>query len=309
MTPKINWSLTPIDLGEVDYLQTYEAMQNFTAERTPETSDQLWLCEHPAVYTQGLAGRAEHIFNPGTIPVVQTNRGGQVTYHGPGQVVAYPLMDLKRAGYFIKEYVYRIEEAVIRTLLHFGVTGHRVAGAPGIYVRLDDPGSHALLPQRPVKKDVLQDEEVVIPGQAVVIPGQAVVIPDQAVVIPGLTRDPVPREHWIAGAETPDPGSSPGQALIRGRNDSSRRQLVTAPPKPDFTGLGKIAALGIKVSRNCTYHGVALNVAMDLEPYSRINPCGYAGLQTVDLSTIGVHVGWAEAADILGQRLASQLEP
>jgi lipoyl(octanoyl) transferase len=225
-------------------------------------------------------------------------------------------MDLKRAGYFIKEYVYRIEEAVIRTLLHFGVTGHRVAGAPGIYVRLDDPGSHALLPQRPVKKDVLQDEEVVIPGQAVVIPGQAVVIPgqavvipDQAVVIPGLTRDPVPREHWIAGAETPDPGSSPGQALIRGRNDSSRRQLVTAPPKPDFTGLGKIAALGIKVSRNCTYHGVALNVAMDLEPYSRINPCGYAGLQTVDLSTIGVHVGWAEAADILGQRLASQLEP
>jgi lipoyl(octanoyl) transferase len=309
MTPKINWSLTPINLGEVDYLQTYEAMQKFTAERTPETSDQLWLCEHPAVYTQGLAGRAEHIFNPGTIPVVQTNRGGQVTYHGPGQVVAYPLMDLKRAGYFIKEYVYRIEEAVIRTLLHFGVTGHRVAGAPGIYVRLDDPGSHALLPQRPVKKDVLQDEEVVIPGQAVVIPDQAVVIPGQAVVIPGLTRDPVPREHWIAGAETPDPGSSPGQALIRGRNDSSRRQLVTAPPKPDFTGLGKIAALGIKVSRNCTYHGVALNVAMDLEPYSRINPCGYAGLQTVDLSTIGVHVGWAEAADILGQRLASQLEP
>ena len=302
MTPKINWSLTPINLGEVDYLQTYEAMQKFTAERTPETSDQLWLCEHPAVYTQGLAGRAEHIFNPGTIPVVQTNRGGQVTYHGPGQVVAYPLMDLKRAGYFIKEYVYRIEEAVIRTLLHFGVTGHRVAGAPGIYVRLDDPAGHAVLEQRPVKRDVIRDEEVVIPDQAVVIP-------DQAVVIPGLTRDPVPREHWIAGAETPDPGSSPGQALIRGRNDSSRRQLVTAPPKPDFTGLGKIAALGIKVSRNCTYHGVALNVAMDLEPYSRINPCGYAGLQTVDLSTIGVHVGWAEAADILGQRLASQLEP
>jgi lipoyl(octanoyl) transferase len=218
-------------------------------------------------------------------------------------------MDLKRAGYFIKEYVYRIEEAVIRTLLHFGVTGHRVAGAPGIYVRLDDPAGHAVLEQRPVKRDVIRDEEVVIPDQAVVIPDQAVVIPDQAVVIPGLTRDPVPREHWIAGAETPDPGSSPGQALIRGRNDSSRRQLVTAPPEPDFTGLGKIAALGIKVSRNCTYHGVALNVAMDLEPYSRINPCGYAGLQTVDLSTIGVHVGWAEAADILGQRLASQLEP
>ena len=288
MTRKINWSLTPINsinLGKVDYLPTYEAMQNFTAQRTAETPDQLWLCEHPAVYTQGLAGRAEHIFMPGSIPVVQTNRGGQVTYHGPGQVVAYPLIDLKRAGYFIKEYVYRIEEAVIRTLLHFGVTGHRVTGAPGIYVRLDDPAGHAMLAQRPVKKDVIRDEEVVIPEEAV--------IPEQA-VIPGLTRDPVPREHWIADQV---------------RNDSSRRQLVTVLPKPDFTGLGKIAALGIKVSRNCTYHGVALNVAMDLEPYSRINPCGYAGLQTVDLSTIGVHVGWAEAADILGKRLASQLEP
>ena len=277
MTPTINWSLTPINLGKVDYLPTYEAMQKFTAERTAETPDQLWLCEHPAVYTQGLAGRTEHIFNPGTIPVVQTNRGGQVTYHGPGQVVAYPLMDLKRAGYFIKEYVYRIEEAVIRTLLHFGVTGHRVAGAPGIYVRLDDPAGHAMLAQRPVKKDLVPNEELVIP--------------EEEVVIPGLTRDPVPREHWIAG---------------QARNDKPTGAAITAP---NFTGLGKIAALGIKVSRNCTYHGLALNVAMDLEPYSRINPCGYAGLQTVDLSTIGVHVGWAEAADILGQRLASQLEP
>jgi len=253
MTTKINWSLTPINLGKVDYLPTYEAMQKFTAERTAETPDQLWLCEHPAVYTQGLAGRAEHIFNPGTIPVVQTNRGGQVTYHGPGQVVAYPLMDLKRAGYFIKEYVYRIEEAVIRTLLHFGVTGHRVAGAPGIYVRLDDPAGHAVLAQGPKKLGA---------GK--------------------LGSDPAAQRN----------GSDP---FFSGQ--------------PNFTGLGKIAALGIKVSRNCTYHGLALNVAMDLEPYSRINPCGYAGLQTVDLSTIGVHVGWAEAADILGQRLASQLEP
>ena len=224
-------SLEIQQLGRIDYLPTYEAMQVFTAARTPETPDELWICEHPPVYTQGLAGKAEHVFNPGTIPVVQTNRGGQVTYHGPGQVVAYPLLDLKRAGYFIKEYVYRIEEAVIRTLAHWGVTGHRVAGAPGIYVRLDDPGSHALLPQRPSK-------------------------------------------------------------------------LV-----PNFEGLGKIGALGIKVSRNCTYHGVALNVAMDLEPFSRINPCGYAQLQTVDLSTIGVSVGWTEAADVLGHKLATYLAP
>lgn len=222
-------------LGLVDYLSTYNAMQSFAAARTQATTDQLWLCEHPPVYTLGLAGKAEHVLDPGQIPVVQTNRGGQVTFHGPGQIVAYPLLDLRRAGYFIKEYVYRIEEAVLRTLLHFGVTGHRVAGAPGIYVRLDDPTGHALLAQRPM-----------------------------------------PANH---------------QAM------------------PDFTGLGKIAALGIKVSRNCTYHGVALNVAMDLEPFARINPCGYAGLQTVDLSTMGICVEWAEAADVLGRKLAIHLAP
>ncbi len=235
--------LSPHHLGQVPYLPTYEAMQAYTAARTDDTPDALWICEHPAVYTQGLAGKKEHIFMPGSVPIVQTNRGGQVTYHGPGQVVAYPLLDLKRAGYFVKEYVYRIEEAVIRTLAHFGVTGHRVDGAPGIYVRLDDPGSHAMLPQRPKKK-------------------------------------------------TPD---SMGQ--------------LPSGNSPDFTGLGKIAALGIKVSRNCTYHGVALNVAMDLEPYSRINPCGYTGLQTVDLSTIGVLVPWQDAADFFSDKLVSYLAP
>jgi len=246
--------MTPRQLGRVDYLPTYEAMQAFTAARTLETPDQLWLCEHPAVYTQGLAGKAAHIFNPGDTPVLQTNRGGQVTYHGPGQVVAYPLVDLKRAGYFIKEYVYRMEEAVIRTLLHFGVTGHRVAGAPGIYVRLDDPAGHAQLEQRPKK----------------------------------------------LGSDRMEMGSDP--AAQRNGSDPISKD-------PNFEGLGKIAALGIKVSRNCTYHGVALNVAMDLEPYSRINPCGYAGLQTVDLSTIGVSVGWVEVADILGHKLTTWLAP
>lgn len=225
-------------LGRVVYEPTYAAMQAMTTERSDSTPDVLWMCEHAPVYTQGLAGKKEHIFNPGEIPVVTTNRGGQVTYHGPGQVVAYPLLDLKRAGYFVKEYVYRIEEAVIRTLLHFGITGHRVAGAPGIYVRLDDPSGHALLPQRPIKKE--------------------------------------------------------GDPETNG---------------PNFSGLGKIAALGIKVSRNCTYHGVALNVAMDLEPYSRINPCGYAGLQTVDLSTIGVLASWQEVAEVFSQKLAVSLDP
>ncbi len=217
---------------------TFEAMQAFTAERTPDTPDELWICEHPPVFTQGLAGREDHLLAPGDIPVVQTNRGGQVTYHGPGQVVAYPLIDLQRAGYYVKEFVYRVEEAVIRTLAAFEVTGHRVAGAPGIYVRLDDPFSHAMLAQRPQRR---------VPGEPA--------------------------------------------------------------PEPDFSGLGKIAALGIKVSRHCTYHGVALNVAMDLQPFQRINPCGYTGLQTVDLSTIGVAVSREEAAQVLSQKLGATLSP
>lgn len=213
-------------LGRVDYLPTYQAMAAFTEGRSPDAPDELWLCEHPPVFTQGLAGKADHLLAPGDIPVVATNRGGQVTYHGPGQVVAYPLLDLHRAGYFVKEYVYRLEEAVIRTLADYGVTGHRVAGAPGIYVRLDDPGSH---------------------------------------------------------------------------------QALTGPAHDPFAGLGKIAALGIKVSRHRTYHGLALNVAMDLQPFDRINPCGYAGLWTVDLSTIGVSTTWKEAAERLGHKLEALL--
>ena len=136
-------------LGPVSYEPTLAAMQQLTASRTADTPDELWICEHPATFTQGVAGLPSHLLHTGDIPVVQTNRGGQVTYHGPGQVVAYPLIDLQRAGYFVKEYVFRIEESVIRTLAQWHVTGHRVAGAPGIYVRLDDPFSHALLPQRP----------------------------------------------------------------------------------------------------------------------------------------------------------------
>ncbi len=225
-------------LGRVPYDTTYEAMQAFTTERTAGSSDELWICEHPPVFTQGLAGREDHLLAPGDIPVVLTNRGGQVTFHGPGQVVAYPMIDLQRAGYYVKEFVFRVEEAVIRTLAAFEVTGHRVAGAPGIYVRLEDPFSHALLPQRPQRR---------VPGEPA--------------------------------------------------------------PTPDFSGLGKIAALGIKVSRHCTYHGVALNVAMDLQPFQRINPCGYTGLQTVDLSTIGVAVSWDEAAHVLSQKLGASLSP
>ncbi len=213
-------------LGEVGYEPTLATMRAFTEARAADTADQIWLCEHPPVYTQGLAGKPEHVLNPRGIPIVQSNRGGQVTYHGPGQVVAYPLIDLKRLNIYVKEYVYRLEQALLKTLQHFGVTGHRVAGAPGIYVKLADPFGHAAL---------------------------------------------------------------------------------TGPRLDQFEGLCKIAALGIKVSRHCSYHGVALNVAMDLRPFAGINPCGYEGLQTVDLSTIGVQVSSDEVAAILGTRLANQL--
>ncbi|MDP2006845.1 MAG: lipoyl(octanoyl) transferase LipB [Rubrivivax sp.] len=216
-----------LPLGRQPYTETETAMRAFTAARTPETEDELWLVEHPPVFTQGIAGREAHVLAAGDIPVVRTDRGGQVTFHGPGQVVAYPLLDLKRLGIFVKEYVFRIEEAVIETLWATGgMVGHRVRGAPGIYVRLDDPFSHA--------------------------------------------------------------------------------RLVTASLDP-FQGLGKIAALGIQVSRHCSYHGVALNVAMDLEPFTRIDPCGYAGLKTVDLRTLGVQVGWDEVAAQLAQQLRARL--
>jgi len=217
-------------LGRQPYDTVEAAMRAFTAARIAanpanpaDTEDELWLVEHDPVYTQGLAGRDAHVLAAGDIPVVRTDRGGQVTYHGPGQLVAYPLLDLKRRGYFVKEYVFRLEQALLDTLTHFGVTGHRVRGAPGIYVRLSDPFGHAML------------------------------------------------------------------------------QIERADP---FKGLGKIAALGIKVSRHCSYHGLALNVAMDLAPFTRIDPCGYAGLKTIDLQALGVQVD----VGVAGQRLALALE-
>ncbi len=213
-------------LGRVDYVQTWTAMREFTQHRTANTPDELWLCEHPPVFTQGIAGRAQHVRDVGAIPVIATDRGGQVTYHGPGQVLAYALIDLKRLGIYVKEFVYRLEHGVLRTLESVGVTGHRIAGEPGVYVHLADPFGHAQLRA------------------------------------PGLDK---------------------------------------------FAGLAKIAALGVKVSRHCSYHGVALNVAMDLAPFAAIDPCGHEGLQTTDLATLGVNTSWEKAAARLGETLAAHL--
>ncbi len=190
-------------LGRVDYAACLAAMQAFTDQRDADTPDECWLVEHPPVFTLGLAGKPEHVLDAGDIPVVRCDRGGQVTYHGPGQVVLYTLLDLKRADIGVKALVTALEQAVIDLLAPLGITGERRIGAPGVYV---------------------------------------------------------------AGA--------------------------------------KIAALGLRVRRGCCYHGLSLNVAMDLAPFGRINPCGYAGLAVTDLRRLAPAV--ADPA-LIGERLAASL--
>ena len=174
------------DLGRRPYEPVWRAMQAFTDARGDDTPDELWLVEHDPVFTLGQAGKPEHVLAPGDIPVLHVDRGGQVTYHGPGQIVAYPLLDLRRLKIGVRDYVCRIEQAVIDTLGEWNIRGERREGAPGVYVD---------------------------------------------------------------GA--------------------------------------KVAALGIRVRRGCTFHGLAFNIAMDLEPFARINPCGYAGLEVVSMSDLG----------------------
>jgi len=174
------------DLGRQPYEPVWRAMQRFTDARNAETPDELWLVEHDPVFTLGQAGKPEHVLMPGDIPVIHVDRGGQVTYHGPGQIVVYPLLDIKRLGIGVREYVHRIEQAMIDTLVEWNIIAIRREGAPGVYV-----------------------------------------------------------------------------------------------------GDAKIAALGIRVRKGRTFHGLAFNVAMDLEPFTRINPCGYAGLQVISLADLG----------------------
>ena len=201
-------------LGLADYASTYEAMQVFTKARTDDTPDEIWVLEHPPVFTLGLAGDAGNLHSPSNqIPLVQVDRGGEITYHGPGQIVVYLLLDLRRLGIFVKELVSRIEQAVIDTLADFGIQAERHPGAPGIYVS---------------------------------------------------QQSGVPPE-WIGA---------------------------------------KIAALGLKVSKGCSYHGLALNVATDLEAFKRIHPCGYEGLKTVDMQTLGIK----DNIDTISQRLLQHLQ-
>ncbi len=193
-------------LGMVDFASTFESMKVFTAERTPTTEDEIWLLQHPPVYTQGLSGKAEHVLDAGDIPVIHIDRGGQVTYHGPGQWIAYVLFDLRRAGMTIRELVERLEVAVVNLLADYGVAAYGDPGARGVYVQ--------------------------------------------------------------------------------GR---------------------KIAALGLKVSRGRSYHGLSLNVDMDLSPFAGINPCGYEGLE---VTSVARELGADQPVDVseLGERLLYHLE-
>lgn len=209
------------DLGRVEYEPTFTAMRAFTDARTPDTPDELWIVEHPPVFTLGLGADRGHLLaGPGipahSIPIIQTDRGGEVTFHGPGQVVIYLLMDLRRnkpgGKLYARQFVTKIEQAIIDVLAAYNLAGERIAGAPGIYV-----------------------------------------------------------------AEGPRKGA-------------------------------KIAALGLKVRGNgCTYHGMSLNVAMDLSPFSWINPCGYSGLETVDMRTMGVDAALADVQQALAHALVCQL--
>lgn len=197
--------------GLSDYEPLWEAMKQFTEVRGEETADELWQVEHKAVYTLGQAGKPEHILNPKQIPIVHCNRGGQVTYHGPGQVVVYPLLQLSRYKIFAKEYVASLEDAIIATLAYFGIPNAcRKEKAPGVYVPMDD-----------------------VPGD----------------------------------------------------------------------GLAKIAALGVKITKGCTYHGLAINVAMDLDPFLGINPCGYEGLRTIDMQSLGIKATVDEVSDKVVEEL------
>lgn len=193
-------------LGLKYYEPIWRAMQAFTDERDANTIDELWMVQHPPVFTQGQAGKSEHLLNPADIPVIQVDRGGQVTYHGPGQIVIYPLIDLKRHKIGIKALVNGIEEALIQTMAEYGVVAKRKEKAPGVYV------------------------------------------------------------------------------------DGK-----------------KIASLGLRVRKGCTFHGLAFNIRMDLEPFSRINPCGYAGLEVIQLSDLNPDVELEEVQEILIKTLCEIL--
>lgn len=242
-------------LGRVDYESIWHAMQAFTARRGPDTSDELWLLEHSPVFTLGQAGRREHLLVDIGVPVVAVDRGGQVTYHGPGQVVAYVLLDLKRRGYGVKALVHRLEQAVIDLLADCGVTAQRLAGAPGVYVEMT--------------------------GRRNAVGGRA-----------GPDSHPEQRDAPPPLQPSPIEGGEARAGVWQAAHD--------AP-------VAKIAALGLRIRNGCSYHGLALNVDMDLAPFAAINPCGYEGMAVTQLKDLGIGLDVAGAGEALAERLRSLL--
>ena len=230
-------SLIVRQLGVCSYPEIWQDMRDFTQQRTAETPDELWLLEHTPVFTQGLAGKAEHVLNPGEIPVIQTDRGGQVTYHGPGQLVVYPLLDLSRRKLTIRGLVTTLEQCVIDLLNIHGITGQTRQNAPGVYVESKILG------------------------------------------VPAEGNSPYPM--GVEGGESFAPPPSFRAIGSADAQDMNRKAL----PLYSAGMPAKICSIGLRVRRGCSYHGIALNVAMDLTPFSSINPCGFEGLNMAQMSS------------------------
>ncbi len=244
-------------------------MQQANKSRTPETPDEIWLLQHPPVFTLGLAGKPEHLLAPGNIPVFKIDRGGQVTYHGPGQLVVYLLLDLKRLGFGVKELVKRIEQSVIYLLAEYGIESYRRSGMPGVYVNSPSP---SVPPPRGGREEGLAPP------------------PSMGRVEPGFGGACAPLAERLPG-ET-------GSAPCKGLGEGDGRKL---PP------VAKIAAIGLRVANHATYHGLSLNIDMDLEPFSRINPCGHAGLAVTQMQDFGVDFGNEDKMQIIGDKLSTHL--
>ncbi len=227
-------------LGLVDFERTWRDMQQANKSRTPETPDEIWLLQHPPVFTLGLAGKPEHLLAPGNIPVFKIDRGGQVTYHGPGQLVVYLLLDLKRLGFGVKELVKRIEQSVIYLLAEYGIESYRRSGMPGVYVNSPSP--------QPLQG-----------------------------------------------------GARPSSLPPRGGGTEGEGDGWKLPAD------AKIAAIGLRVANHATYHGLSLNIDMDLEPFSCINPCGHEGLAVTQMQDFGVDFGNEDKMQIIGDKLSTHL--
>jgi lipoate-protein ligase B len=287
-------------LGRVDYEPTWRAMQAFTLERSADTPDEIWLLEHPPVYTVGQAGRAEHLPSADTgIPIVHVDRGGQITYHGPGQVVAYLLIDLARRGYGVKELVRRMEQAVIELLTEYGVVGERMAGAPGVYAALGNTGFRAV----GAAEAAVQGSVEGVVASDFVAAAESPPAPlfqrgeDQGLFQRGESIGLSERGKSVRLSHMGE-GQGPSQ---RGQSQGLLRKGQGRGPlqRGESRGLAKIAALGLRVRRGCSYHGLALNVNMDLSPFSFIDPCGYPNLPVTQCRDLGIAAGAEEVADSL----------